>query len=91
MRREATDSPVGSRWWVVLVVGIPLTAMAHFVLRRVRRQSIHIAVFAVIGLIAGLLVAPLGGTFWSGTTVLVALATGVSTAVGRAVVNRRPR
>lgn len=75
---------------VVLIIGLPLTLLAHVLLRRVESQRIHIAVFGLIGLVAGLLVGPLGGS-WLRTTVLVALATGLSAALGRAVVNRRPR
>lgn len=55
------------------------------------RPRLVLMVVVVPARASGLLVGPLSGTFWSGTTVLVASATGVGTAVGRAVVNRRPR
>ena len=75
---------------VVLVLGLPLTVAAHFALRNVPRQSVHIATFGVVGLLTGAVVGlVLQGP--GGFPLPVVLAVGVSAAAGRAVVNRRPR
>lgn len=75
---------------VVLMVGLPLTLMAHVAVRRVRSQSIHVAAFGVVGLVTGYLVR-LGIGFPYGLPLPAVAAVGVSAAAGRAVVNRRPR
>lgn len=75
---------------VVLVVGIPLTFLAHVAVRKVRRQSVHIAVFGLVGLLAGFLL-HLGLFYLGGLPLRAVLAVGVSAAAGRAVVNHRPR
>jgi hypothetical protein len=78
---------VGS--FVVLILGLPLTVAAHFALRNVPSQGVHIATFAGVGLLTGALVSL---TFdQANFTPTVVLAVGVSAAAGRAVVNRRPR
>lgn len=75
---------------VAMAIGFPLTLVAHFALRGVQRQSLHIAVFGVVGLIAGYLVQLLL-FHGEGFPLLAVVAVGVSTAAGRAVVNHRPR
>ncbi len=77
-------------FFVVLVIGAPLTVIAHFAVRTVERQSVHVAAFGVVGLLTGSLV----GLYLFdpvGFPLPVVLAVGVSAAAGRAVVNRRPR
>lgn len=75
---------------VAMAIGFPLTLIAHFALRGVQRQSLHIAVFGVIGLLVGYLVQLLL-SHGEGFPLLAVVAVGVSTAAGRAGVNRRPR
>lgn len=75
---------------VVLMIGLPLTLMAHVVVRRVQSQSIHVFGFGVVGLLTGYLVR-LGLGFPYGLPLPAVVAVGVSAAAGRAVVNRRPR
>jgi len=75
---------------VVLMIGLPLTLMAHVAVRRVQSQSIHIATFGVVGLLTGYLVR-LGLGYPYGLPLPAVAAVGVSAAAGRAVVNRRPR
>lgn len=75
---------------VAMAIGFPLTMIAHVALRSVQRQSLHIAVFGVVGLLTGYLVQVLL-FHGQGFPLLAVVAVGVSTAAGRVVVNRRPR
>lgn len=75
---------------VVFTIGFPLTVIAHLVLRKVGLQSVHIAVFGLVGLLTGYLVR-LWLFYPNGLPMLAVIAIGVSAAAGRAVVNRRPR
>lgn len=75
---------------VMLMIGLPLTLVAHLAVRRVRRQSIHIATFGVVGLLTGYLVGLWVG-YPYGLPLPAVVAVGVSAAVGRAMVNRQPR
>lgn len=75
----------------MLTIGMPLTLLAHVVLRRVRQQSVHIVAFGVVGLLTGYL---FGRWLFSppyGLPLPAVLAVGVSAAAGRAAVNHRPR
>lgn len=75
----------------MIVIGLPLTLLAHLTLRRVRSQIVHIAAFGVVGLLTGYLFG-----LWlfppsNGLPLPVVLAVGLSAAAGRATVNHRPR
>ena len=74
---------------VAMAISLPLTLITHFALRGVQRQSLHVAV-EVVGLLTGYLVQLLL-FHGQGFPLLAVVAAGVSTAAGRAVVNRRPR
>jgi len=74
----------------MLTIGFPLTLIAHYAVRRIQRQSIHIATFGVVGLLTGYLLR-LGLGYLSGLPLSAVVAVGVSAAAGRAVVNHQPR
>ena len=75
---------------VVLVLGLPLALGAHYALRNVPNQGVHIATFGGVGLVTGA-VAALVLLGPESFPLPVVLAVGVSAAAGRAVVNRRSR
>ena len=77
-------------FFVMLTIGFPLTLIAHYAVRRIQRQSIHIATFGVVGLLTGYLLR-LGLGYLSGLPLSAVVAVGVSAAAGRAVVNHQPR
>lgn len=74
-----------------LVLAFPLAVLAHFRLRGARRQWIHVAGFAVVGTIVGLLTVAvvLNGLYSPGAAASMVLAVTVAAAVGRFCVSGR--
>ena len=74
-----------------LILGFPLTVLAHFRLRAVRPQWIHVAVFAGVGAVVGLLAVAivLNGLYTVGVSASMVVAVAVASAVGRWCVSGR--
>ncbi|QNK83237.1 hypothetical protein [Nakamurella sp. PAMC28650] len=74
-----------------LILGFPLIVLAHFRLRGVRPQWIHVAVFAGIGAVVGLLAVAvvLNGYYTAGVSASMVTVVAFAAAVGRWCVSAR--